>query len=64
MMNMELRCRVRHMAFTQMIGLLKLAGKETGVNEILDEYIAAFAEAWEEVKREAGHETSGRHYQN
>lgn len=52
MMNMELRCRVRHMAFTQMIGLLKLAGKETGVTEILDEYIAAFAEAWEEVKKE------------
>ena len=61
---MKLRRRVREYAFRQMNELLKLAGKETSVTEILDEYIAAFAEAWEEVKREAGYETSGRHYQN
>lgn len=52
MMEMNLRRRVRENAFRQMNELLRLAGNGNSVTEIVEEYLAAFAEAWEEVKKE------------
>lgn len=51
MMDMKVRGRVRETAFRQITELLKLAG-QGNITEIVEEYLAAFAEAWEEVKKE------------
>ena len=52
MMDMKVRGQVRETAFRQIMELLKLAGNGNSVTEIVEEYLAAFAEAWEEVKKE------------